>query len=199
MNRRELFAMGSDGSPARRAAQAREVIRRRHLPDVALRTHEGRKVRFYGDLVRGRIVTINFMYLGCGDGTCPLSTYNLVKVQRLLGGRVGRDIFMYSITLNPEYDTPQHLAAYARSFKVGPGWLFLQATPSDTELLRRRLGFYDRDPAIDAQKSSHAAMVRYGNEPRTLWSSTRALIDPQVMVKSILWVADPTSGYAVST
>lgn len=197
MNRRELFALREE-SPERSAARAREALRRRHFPNVVLRTHEGKKVHFYDDVIRDRIVTLNFMYIACGDGTCPITTFNLVKVQKLLGDRVGRDIFMYSITLNPEYDTPEHLAAYAKSFGVGPGWLFLQASEPDTERLRRSLGFYDRNPEIDRRKSSHAAMVRYGNEPRMLWSATQALTNPEVTARVIRWVADPTPGYRVS-
>jgi len=185
MDRREF--VGIDTS------SARESLRKRYFPDVVMRTHEGRTVRFYKDLLRGRIVTINFMYLACSDGTCPITTHNLVQVQKRLKNRVGRDIFMYSITLNPEYDTPQLLKAYARSWDVGPGWLFLRAEPQDTELLRRKLGFYERDPVVDARKSSHAAMVRYGNEPRMLWGSTNGMIDPQITAKTILGVDNPTS------
>lgn len=172
---------------------ARDSIRRRYFPDIVMWTHEGKKVRFYKDLVRNRIVTLNFMYLACSDGTCPITTHNLAQVQKLLGQRVGRDIFMYSITLNPEYDTPQLLKDYARGFGAGPGWLFLVAEPRDTELLRRKLGFYERDPQLDARKSSHAAMIRYGNEPRMLWGSTNGMLDPKITAKSILWVDNPKS------
>jgi protein SCO1/2 len=71
-----------------------------------LTTHEGKKVKFYDDLIKDKIVIINFMYVKC-EGTCPGTTANLVKVQKLLGDRVGKDIFMYSITLKPEEDTPR--------------------------------------------------------------------------------------------
>lgn len=182
MDRRE-FLRRSGPEPS-----AREVIRRKCLPNVELRTHQGRRVRFYDDLVRDRCVTINFMYIACSDGTCPMTTHNLARIQKLLAPHVGRDLFMYSITLNPEYDTPQHLAAYAGHFGAGPGWLFLQASPADTERLRRCLGFYETDPEADRVKSNHAAMIRYGNEPRTLWCSTRGLIDPAVAARSIRWV-----------
>lgn len=178
MDRREFLHLPS----------SRDAIRRRYLPNVELRTHHGRRVRFYDDLVRDRTVTINFMYIGCTDGTCPMTTHNLAQIQKIFGTQVGRKLFMYSITLNPEYDTPQHLAAYARHFGAGPGWLFLQASPADTERLRRSLGFYETDPEADKVKSNHAAMIRYGNEPRTLWSSTRGLIDPEVAAQSIRWV-----------
>jgi protein SCO1 len=187
--RRALFGFGGAPEKQWRETPSRELIRRRHFPDVVLRTHDGRKVRFYSDLVRGKIVTINFMYIACGDGTCPITTSNLARMQALLKTRVGRDIFMYSITINPEYDTPEALRAYAKSFDAGPGWLFLSASPADTELLRRKLGFWDRNPEIDRNKGSHVAMVRYGNEPKERWSMTSALNTPEVMAKAVQWVA----------
>lgn len=171
---------------------SREAIRKRYFPDLVLRTHEGKAALLYDDLIKDKIVIINFMYLGC-DGSCPITTANLVQVQKLLKRRVGRDLFMYSITLDPEFDTPEALAKYARSHGVGPGWLFLRAEPQHTELLRRKLGFYDRNPAVDARRSSHAGMIRFGNEPRQLWGHTSALGDPEVIAKTILWVDHPTS------
>jgi len=177
--------------PVWKETSPRERIRQNHFPNVRLQVHDGRTVRFYDDLIRDKVVLINFMYLGCGDGTCPITTAALRRVQELLGERVGQDVFIYSITLNPEYDTPEALAAYAKSFEVGPGWLFLTGAPRDIERLRRSLGFYERDPAEDADKTRHVAMVRYGNERRQLWAMTSALVSPEVMVKSIRWVADP--------
>ena len=103
--------------------------------------------------------------------------------------RVGRDIFMYSITLDPERDSVAALARYARAHNAGPGWLFLRTEAATTELLRRKLGFYDRDPAADARKETHVAFLRYGNEPRMQWSSTSALLDPKVNAKLILALA----------
>src|ERR1043165_6126352 len=90
------------------AKTSRELLAERSFPNVALTTHEGKKVKFYDDLLKDKIVIINFMYVKC-EGTCPGTTANLVKVQKLLGNRVGKDIFMYSITLKPEEDTPETL------------------------------------------------------------------------------------------
>ena len=100
---------------------SRDVIRNRYFPNLVLMTHEGRQVRFYDDLIKDKIVTINFMYTQCEDGRCPVTTANLVRVQKLLGSRVGRDIFMYSFTLAPEHDTPTVLKRYAKAYGVGPG------------------------------------------------------------------------------
>jgi protein SCO1/2 len=159
----------------------RELIRRRKLPNVELTTHEGRRVRFYDDLVRDRKVVINFMYAHC-EGICLPVTHNLVQVQRLLGDRVGRDLHFYSITLK--------LARYAAANGVGPGWSFLTGRRSDCELLRRRLGFTDPDPVLDADPRNHAGNVLYGNEPLMLWAACPGQASATWIAKSILAQVD---------
>jgi protein SCO1/2 len=173
-------------------ASSREVIRDRYFPNVVLTTHEGRKVRFYDDLIRDKVVTVNFFYTQCEDGRCPLATANLVRVQKLLGPRVGRDLFMYSFTLTPDHDTPAVLARYARAYGVGPGWTFLTGQPGDMEQLRRKLGFSWADPIRDARKASHTGTLRYGNEPLQLWSACPAMSKPEWIVESISWVDRPS-------
>lgn len=160
--------------------------RRHRLPNPALLTHDGRVVRFYDDLVRDRIVLINFFYAHCEDGLCAPTTANLVRVQQLLGERVGRDIFMYSISLDPEHDTPPLLRKYAQAFGVGPGWLFLTAAPAELEPLRRGLGFYDLDPAIDRDPATHLGMLRFGNEAMNWWGSCATLLRPELVAKYVL-------------
>jgi protein SCO1/2 len=185
--RRALLGLADNASPA--TITPRDAIRRRYFPDIPVQTHEGRTLRLYQDLIRDRIVTLNFVYLNCEDGRCPITTHNLQHVQKQLRGRVGRDIFMYSMTIDPERDTLAALKKHARSHKVGPGWLFLRASPQDTEMLRRRLGFYSRDPAVDANKANHTSMIRYGNEPRQLWAAISGFARPEVIRRAILWVA----------
>jgi protein SCO1/2 len=180
------------GEAAAAALASRDRIRERHFPNVELLTHEGRKVRFYDDLIKGKVVVINFMYAKC-EGICPGITTNLVKVQRVLGNHVGRDIFMYSFSLKPEQDTPEALAEYARMHKVGPGWQYLTGAPADLELLRRKLGFTDPDPLVDADKSNHIGNVRYGNEPLQLWAACPGMTKPEMIVESIGWVAPGVS------
>jgi len=166
---------------------SREAIRKRYLPDVVVQTHEGKAALFYEDLVKDRIVVLNFMYLSCED-TCPTTLHTLMDVHTLLRPRVGRDLFIYSITLDPERDSVAALRKEARSHGVRPGWLFLRAAPQGTELLRRKLGFVSSDPVVDANKSAHAAMLRFGNEPRQLWSTVSASASPEAISRAIRWV-----------
>jgi protein SCO1 len=164
----------------------RERIRMYHLPNVELIAHTGQRLHFYDDLVKDKKVIINFMYARC-EGICVPVTTNLVRVQKLLGGRVGRDIFMYSITLKPAEDTPQSLREYADEHHVGPGWLFLTGWPPDIERLRRGLGFTYADPVEDADTSNHIGMLRYGIEAATRWAACAGMANPEHIVRSILW------------
>lgn len=148
----------------------REMIRARYFPNVTVLTHEGKRVRFYDDLIKNKIVVLNFTYAEC-EGICPGITANLVKVQTRLGNHVGRDVFMYSITLKPEHDTPDVLRQYAEMHGVGPGWSFLTGRAEDMELLRRKLGFVDPDPVVDRDSSNHIGVIRYGNEALHLWGA----------------------------
>ena len=96
-----LFAGVAAGqTETKRVKTPRERLAERSFPNVTLTTHDGKKVKFYDDLIKDKIVIINFMYVKC-DGKCPGTTANLVQVQKLLGNRVGKDIFIYSITLKP--------------------------------------------------------------------------------------------------
>ena len=187
------IAVGVLARPSRSddTVSSRDVIRDRYFPNLALTTHEGRPVRFYDDLIKDKIVTINFMYTQCEDGRCPVTTANLVRVQRLLKGRVGRDIFMYSFTLAPEHDTPAVLKRYAKAYGVGPGWTFVTGSPRDMEVLRRKLGFVWANPVRDAKRSSHTGNLRYGNEPLQLWSACPAMAKPEWIAESISWVDWP--------
>jgi len=169
----------------------REVIRRRHLPNVELITQDGRSVHFYDDLIKDKMVLINFMYAHC-EKICPTMTANLAHVQKMLPDRIGHNIFMYSITLKPEEDTPQVLKEYAEMHGAGPGWLFLTGKPADIETLRRSLGFTSPDPDEDANKSNHIGMLRIGNEPMLRWSACPAELHPQAIVTTILPEADDT-------
>jgi protein SCO1 len=144
-----------------------------------VQTRENKTVRFYDDLIRGKIVLINFMYTKC-EGVCPRQTANLVQVQKALGDHIGRDVLMYSITLKPQQDTPEGLREYAIGHGVKPGWLFLTGKPNDIETLRGKLDFVDSNPVRDRDKSKHIGVVLYGNEALDRWAACPALLTHHV-------------------
>lgn len=168
---------------ARRPAQAGRPVGG-HFPNVLLQTHEGLDVHFYTDLVKDRLVVLNMMYANCA-AICPPNTANLLRVQEALGSRIGRDVFMYSLTLQPAIDKPADLRRYMDKYGIGGGWTFLTGDPRDVELLRFRLGFYNADPATDADLKQHTGMVRIGHDGRDRWSMVPAQANAQQIVRSI--------------
>src|SRR5690349_12469726 len=117
-----------------------------YFPNVILTTQDGTKVRFYDDVIKGKSVVIDLIYTHCVDA-CPLETARLAQVQKMLGDRVGKDIFFYSITIDPTHDTPKVLKEYAQKYHIGPGWTFLTGKKADIDLISKKLGLYtEPDP-----------------------------------------------------
>lgn len=174
------------------SSMARKRIQEQHLPNISLITHEGKQVRFYDDLIKDKVVSLNFFFAKC-DEICPVVTTHLAKVQKLLGDMVGRDLFMYSFTLKPEEDTVDVIKDYATAHGASPGWTFLTGKPADIELLRRKIGFTNPDPRLDQDKNQHIGNIRYGNEPLMLWGVCPGLARPEWIAESLGWMVKPDS------
>lgn len=158
---------------------------RSDFPKVTLLNQHKQPVRYYDDLIAGdHTVVINFIYTQCAD-SCPTATANLARVQTLLGDRLGREVRLASISLDPLRDTPVILKAYAELFDTRPGWQFLTGRVKDIELIRRQLGAFDRDPVKDRDRSQHTGMLIYGNQARGRWSRVSAQADPRRIFDSI--------------
>lgn len=151
------------------------------FPNTELITQDGKKVHFYDDLIKGKIVAIDFIYTSCGYA-CPLETARLAQVQQKLGARVGQDIFFYSISIDPEHDTPEVLKAYMKKFHVGPGWTFLTGKKDEIELLQKKLGVYT-DPRVNAD--GHLPHLLLGNESTGQWMRGNALDNPSFQARMI--------------
>ena len=149
-----------------------------YFPNIELTTQDGQKVKFYDDLIKGKTVAIYLMYTTCLDA-CPLETARLAQVQKLLGDRVGKDIFFYSITIDPEHDTPAVMKEYAEKYHAGPGWLFLTGRKDEIDMLSKKLGLYTSpDPN---NRDGHSPSVLLGNEPAGQWVRNTATDNPRFM------------------
>ncbi len=154
-----------------------------YFPDVELTTQDGRKVRFYSDLVRDKHVVVSFIYTRC-TRICGLVTANLARVQRELGDRVGKDIQLYSVSLDPDHDTPERLRAYAAAFKARPGWTFLTGRAEDVAMLRKKFGDL-------ASVEEHAPVIDVGNDVTGQWWRTSVLDNPKYLATVIGGFMDP--------
>jgi len=171
-------------------SHAREQLRVKHFPDVVLTNQDGQQFRYYTDLLKDKVVALNFFYTKC-EGICPGVTANLTKVYKILGDRMGKQIFMYSITLKPEQDTPEVLKEYARTFNAGPGRMFLTGNYDNIEQVRRGMGFVNSDPVLDKDKSQHIGNICYGNESHMLWGIGPGLVNATWLAHEISSVVGP--------
>jgi protein SCO1/2 len=153
-----------------------------YFPNVPLTTQDGITVHFYDDLLRGKAVAINLIYTRCTD-ECPLETARLGQVQHLLGDRVGKDIFFYSLSIDPRHDTPEVLKAYAEKFGAGPGWLFLAGQDADIKLIAKKLGLSRRNDT--ANRDGHMALLMLGHEPTGRWMRNSAVDNPRFLATTI--------------
>ncbi|MCU1219798.1 MAG: hypothetical protein JWN42_995 [Candidatus Angelobacter sp.] len=153
-----------------------------YFPNVILTTQDGTKVRFYDDVLKGKSVVIDLIYTHCVDA-CPLETARLVQVQKMLGDRVGKDIFFYSISIDPAHDTPKVLKEYAQKYHTGPGWTFLTGKKSDIDLISKKLGLYTEPDPND--RDGHTPSVLIGNEPGGQWMRNSATDNARFLANMI--------------
>jgi protein SCO1/2 len=164
----------SQGSVAAQSAK--------YFPNLELQTQDGVKVHFHDDLLKGKTVLINFLFTTC-TGVCSPMTANLARVQNLLGDRLGRDIVMISITVDPENDTPAVLKAYAERFGAKAGWYFLTGSKTNVDEVLGKLGGYVSD------KDQHSSVVLIGNVARGGWQKMLAIGDPSAIANVALQLA----------
>jgi protein SCO1/2 len=153
-----------------------------YFPNVTLTTQDGVSVRFYDDLIKGKIVAINLIYTTC-KYSCPLETARLAQVQKLLADRMGRDVFFYSITIDPDHDTPAVLKEYAEKFHAGPGWLFLTGSRADIDLISKKTGLYS--PPNPADPDGHTPSLLVGNEVTGQWMRNSSVDNPKFLARTI--------------
>jgi protein SCO1 len=110
-----------------------------YVPNVPVVTQDGKVFNFYDDLIKDKIFVVSFLFTSCRD-VCPIAAARMAQLQDRLGDRVGKDVFFYSISVDPVNDTPDKMKKYAETFGAGPGWLFLTGIPEDIYQIRQRLG-----------------------------------------------------------
>ena len=151
-----------------------------YFPNTSLITHEGKTVQFFDDLIEDKIVVINFIYTTCPD-TCPLETAQLTRVQGILGDRLGKDIFFYSITIDPDNDSPEVLKAYREKF--GAQWTFLTGNKQEIITLRRKLGLYIENN--EGGEFNHNISMIIGNQTTGRWMKRSPFENPYVLADQI--------------
>ncbi len=151
-----------------------------YFPNVPLTTQDGETVHFFDDVIKDKVVAINFIYTHCPD-TCPLETAQLVRVQEIMGDRLGKDVFFYSISIDPERDTPEVLKEYKERFKAD--WTFLTGKKEDIIQLRKKLGLYIEE--IQDGSNNHNVNMIIGNQATGRWMKRSPFENPYVLADQL--------------
>lgn len=145
---------------------------RNYFGDIRLIDQEGREVRLYSDLIEGKVVVIDVMFTAC-IGACPIMSSTFAKIQDRLGERLGKDVHLISISVDPVNDTPARLKEFAARFKARPGWFFLTGPKENVDAALRKLGQYVETP------EAHQSLFLIGNDRTGLWKKAFGLAKPE--------------------
>ena len=154
-----------------------------YFTDVLLVNQNGEKMRFYSDLLKDKVVIINSFFATCTGSCLPLNR-NLEKVQLALGDRLGKDVYIVSISVDPAVDTPASLKSYAKKLNARPGWFFLTGNKQEVDFALKKIGHF-----VD-QKESHLNVFIIGNERTGLWKKAFGLAPSDELVKIVKSVID---------
>ena len=164
-----------------------EAVSHLNVPDVSVVDQDGKPVRFYRDLVQGKVVAVNFVFTTCTT-ICPPMGANFAKLQKMLGDRVGRDVHLISVSVDPTIDTPQRMKVWGQKFGAGPGWTLVTGGKEEVTRLLKALGVYTPDI------NSHSPLVLVGNEARHQWTRAYGLAAPAKIAELIDGMAAPVKG-----
>jgi protein SCO1/2 len=170
-------------------SQNAESPTHKYFTDVVLVNQNGEKMRFYSDLLQGKVVIINSFFATCQGSCLPLNR-NLEKVQAALGDRIGKDVRIISISVDPAVDTPASLKEYSKKLHAKPGWYFLTGDKQNVEFALNKIGQFVSD------KQDHLNIFIIGNESTGLWKKAFGLAKSDELVKVVESVLNdqPTGG-----
>lgn len=160
------------------------------FPDAGVDSHTGEHFRFYEDRIKDKVFLVNFMTIR-NEEVYPV-TANLAKIADRLGDKLGREVFINSITMDPEHDTLLKLQEFAAKHHAGDGWCFLRARKQeDAGAIMQRMYHFNRGGVA-------SGLVFYGNGNGNLraWGSFPGLTKPEHALERVSWVFNgkPTDG-----
>ena len=156
-----------------------------YFTNVVLVNQHDQNQRLYQDLIKDKVVVINSFFTSCQE-SCPIGMKILAGVQSLFPDNMGRDLYMISISLDPEIDTPPRLKVYADDLNIGPGWQLLTGDRASVDFALKKLGNYVEE------KTAHSNIVIIGNESTGLWKKAFVHAGPEALAKVVASVLNDT-------
>jgi len=180
---------GHRAAPPAQGAPGQHVGPQTTLPDVLLVNQNGEKVRFYSDLIKGKVFVISFVFTTC-TYICPMQGESLSRIQAVIGERLGKDVNLIAVSSDPVADTPARLKAWGAQFGAKPGWTLVTGEKAEIDKVALAL------TGAPASKGEHAPLVFIGNDAKGKWVRTYGLAGPAMFAKLI---EEATDGGQVNT
>ena len=178
-----LDTAASAGSAAQQSAR-QEKADREYFTDLPLVTRDGEEVRFYSDVLKGRVVLINFIFTHCQDA-CPLISKRLRETRGLLDDAVSSKVFFISISIDPERDTPEALTKFVTRFELADkNWVFLTGDKQNVEHIVKKLGQYNDN--VEA----HSTLILAGNVSNKHWMKISPAVPPWGIAEKLKLLAE---------
>lgn len=143
------------------------------VPDVEVVTHEGKKVRFYSDLVKGRTVAVNFVYTTCST-ICPSTGALFAALQK-----EHERVQFISVTIDPKTDTPPKLAAWSNRFRKTPRWTLVTGSQAAIEQIVKAFGL------TTARPQDHSPLTIVGSDRTGHWSKLYGFAGGDTIAKAV--------------
>jgi len=180
-----VSAAASSGSSAESSREQKPEART-SIPDIVAVNQEGKTISFYSDLVKGKVVIISFVFTNCRL-VCPLQGASLARLQAALGDRLGREVNLISISMDPEADTPARLKAWGAQFGLKPGWTLVTGAKSEIDKVAIAL------TGAQVTRGEHSPAIFIGNAEKGRWIRCYGLADPERFLKLIEEVSSGSS------
>jgi cytochrome oxidase Cu insertion factor (SCO1/SenC/PrrC family) len=152
--------------------QDKKYVRSEHsyqIPDVDLITMNGDRISLISLLhADEKPLLLNFIFTSC-PGICPVMSATFSRFQQELGVEAMRQVRMLSISIDPEYDTPEVLREYAGTYRAGPQWQFLTGSLKDVIAVQKAFNSYF------GSKMSHDPLTFLRAAPDTPWIRLQGL------------------------
>ncbi|NWL77600.1 SCO family protein [Pseudomonas taiwanensis] len=159
-----------------------------YFTDTLLRDQNGQEVRFYSDVLKGRLVMLNVIFTHCNDA-CPLITRKLKEVRDAMGEDLAKQVYFISLSSDAENDTPEVLKAFAAKHGVdSPNWIFLTGDKANMDLVLARLGQLGESP------EAHSTLLIAGDVPNKRWSKIRPDAPVPAIAQRLQLMTMPVAG-----
>lgn len=153
---------------------ATRIVARYTPPSAPLVDHRGASAILSEELAREGPVLMSFIFTTCA-GVCPMLSALLAATAEALGPDLAR-VRLWSVTIDPDQDTPERLAPYAAAFDAPPQWRFLTGPAASVRAVR------DAYDALDDIKMAHrpVTLLRLRGH---LWARFEGDVSPETLTR----------------